>query len=91
LQAGGRLLSADRLHSPFTQERRGFRGRRLRIPVFCQKGETTDTYRRHLQTALNFEPDIIIDDGSDVVATLIKNDSSFAKKIIGSTEETTTA
>src|SRR5947209_12570595 len=39
------------------------------IPVFAMKGETTDTYRRHVQTALEFEPDVIIDDGSDVVAT----------------------
>src|SRR2546426_10393194 len=60
------------------------------IPVFAMKGETTDTYRRHVQTALEFEPDIIIDDGSDVVATLIKERPELAKKIVGSTEETTT-
>ena len=42
------------------------------IPVFAIKGETTDTYRRHVQTALDFKPDVIIDDGSDVVATMIK-------------------
>ena len=60
------------------------------IPVFAMKGETTDTYRRHVQTALDFEPDIIIDDGSDVVATMIKERPELAKKIIGSTEETTT-
>src|SRR5260370_5861697 len=29
-------------------------------PVFAMKGETTDTYRRHVQTALDFAPDIII-------------------------------
>src|SRR5712664_485518 len=60
------------------------------IPVFAMKGETTDTFRRHVQTALDFAPDIIIDDGSDVVATLIKERPDHAKKIIGSTEETTT-
>ena len=60
------------------------------IPVFAMKGETTDTYRRHVQTALDFAPDIIIDDGSDVVATLIKERPDLAKKIVGSTEETTT-
>ena len=59
-------------------------------PVFAMKGETTDTYRRHVQTALDFAPDIIIDDGSDVVATLIKERPELAKKIVGSTEETTT-
>src|SRR5436309_2603942 len=60
------------------------------IPVFAMKGESTDTYRRHVQTALDFAPDIIIDDGSDVVATLIKERPELAKKIVGSTEETTT-
>ncbi|HLR05687.1 MAG TPA: adenosylhomocysteinase, partial [Pyrinomonadaceae bacterium] len=60
------------------------------IPVFAMKGETTDTYRRHVQTALDFAPDIIIDDGSDVVATLIKERPELAGKIVGSTEETTT-
>src|SRR6184192_123122 len=60
------------------------------IPVFAMKGETTDTYRRHVQTALEFAPDIIIDDGSDVVATLIKEKPELAKKIVGTTEETTT-
>ncbi|MEK6336482.1 MAG: adenosylhomocysteinase [Acidobacteriota bacterium] len=60
------------------------------IPTFAMKGESTDTYRRHVQAALEFEPDIIIDDGSDVVATLIKEKPELAKKIIGTTEETTT-
>jgi adenosylhomocysteinase len=60
------------------------------IPVFAMKGESTDTYRRHVQTALDFEPQIIIDDGSDVVATMIKERPDLKNSIIGSTEETTT-
>src|SRR6266436_6250347 len=60
------------------------------IPVFAMKGETTDTYRRHVQTALEFEPDVIIDDGSDVVATMIKEKPELKQKITGTTEETTT-
>src|SRR3954465_6886455 len=60
------------------------------MPVFAIKGESTDTYRRHVQTALDFAPDIIIDDGSDVVATMIKEKPELKDKIIGTTEETTT-
>src|SRR2546427_11451842 len=60
------------------------------IPVFAMKGESTDTYRRHVRAALDFKPDVIIDDGSDVVATLIKEDPEHTKKLVGSTEETTT-
>ncbi len=60
------------------------------IPVYAIKGESTDTYNRHLRTALDSHPDIVIDDGSDVVATLIKERAAQVKEIIGSTEETTT-
>jgi adenosylhomocysteinase len=60
------------------------------IPVYAIKGESTETYNRHVRTALDFHPDIIIDDGSDVVATLLKERADQVKEIIGSTEETTT-
>ena len=60
------------------------------IPVYAIKGESTDTYNRHVRTALDTHPDIVIDDGSDVIATLIKERAAQVKEIIGSTEETTT-
>jgi len=60
------------------------------IPVYAIKGETTETYNRHVRTALDFHPEIIIDDGSDVVATLIKERAEQVKEVIGTTEETTT-
>jgi adenosylhomocysteinase len=60
------------------------------IPVFAIKGESTDTYMRHVRLALETNPNIIIDDGSDVVATMLKEKQELANNIIGSTEETTT-
>ena len=60
------------------------------IPVYAIKGESTETYNRHVRTALDFHPEVIIDDGSDVVATLIKERGDQIKELIGSTEETTT-
>jgi adenosylhomocysteinase len=60
------------------------------IPVYAIKGETTETYNRHVRTALDFHPEVIIDDGSDVVATLIKERAEQVKEVIGTTEETTT-
>lgn len=60
------------------------------IPVYAIKGESTETYNRHVRTALDYHPDIVIDDGSDVVATLIKERPDQVKELIGSTEETTT-
>lgn len=60
------------------------------IPVYAIKGEDNDTYHRHVQIALDHRPNIIIDDGSDVVATLIQERQHQMGDIIGTTEETTT-
>src|SRR5262249_9972762 len=60
------------------------------IPVYAIKGESTETYNRHVRMALDHEPDLIIDDGSDVVATMVKERPELLSKIIGTTEETTT-
>src|SRR4051794_35052818 len=60
------------------------------IPVFAIKGESTETYNRHVRTALDSKPEIIIDDGSDVIAALLKERPVQVKEIIGTTEETTT-
>jgi len=60
------------------------------IPVFAMKGESTETYMRHVRMALESSPNIIIDDGSDVVATMLKEKPELAGQIIGTTEETTT-
>src|SRR5205085_7598788 len=60
------------------------------VPVYAIKGESTETYNRHVRTALDFRPQVIIDDGSDVVATLIKERGEQRNEIIGTTEETTT-
>lgn len=60
------------------------------IPVYAIKGEDTATYVKHVNLALDHKPQIIIDDGSDVVATLIQERPDQIKDIIGTTEETTT-
>lgn len=60
------------------------------IPVFAMKGEDTETYLKHVQIALDHRPQIIIDDGSDVVATITKERPEQLSEILGSTEETTT-
>lgn len=60
------------------------------IPVFAQKGEDNETYHRHVEIALDHRPNIIIDDGCDVVATLVKERQPQLADLIGTTEETTT-
>jgi adenosylhomocysteinase len=60
------------------------------IPVYAIKGEDNATYHSHVETALNHKPNIIIDDGSDVTATLVKERQDQLGDILGTTEETTT-
>jgi adenosylhomocysteinase len=60
------------------------------IPVFAIKGEDNATYHKHVQIALDHRPNVIIDDGSDVVATLIQERQHQIADLIGTTEETTT-
>jgi adenosylhomocysteinase len=60
------------------------------VKVFAIKGESTETYNQHVRMALDSKPQIIIDDGSDVVATLLKERKDQIADIIGTTEETTT-
>lgn len=60
------------------------------ISVFALKGEDSETYLRHVEIALDHRPNIIIDDGSDVVATMVKHRQDQLAELIGTTEETTT-
>ncbi len=60
------------------------------IPTFAVAGETPEQYRAHIQEAIKHNPDIIIDDGCDIVSDLHSKYPELCSKIIGSTEETTT-
>ena len=60
------------------------------IPVLGYAGESVETYKEHARMALEHNPDIIIDDGCDLVATLHAERPELASRVIGSTEETTT-
>ncbi len=60
------------------------------IPTFAIAGETVEEYKAHIQEALKHNPDIVIDDGCDIVSTIHEQYPEMAEKIIGSTEETTT-
>jgi adenosylhomocysteinase len=58
------------------------------IPVYAVRGEDADTYYQHIRQVLDMNPDITMDDGADLVTTLLKERPD--QKVIGSTEETTT-
>lgn len=60
------------------------------IPVFAIAGESVEQYKSHIKEAINHEPDLIIEDGCDLVSTIHIEHPELADKVIGSTEETTT-
>jgi adenosylhomocysteinase len=60
------------------------------IPTFAIKGEDGDTYYKHINAALEHQPNITIDDGADLVTTLHTKRKELLKNIIGGSEETTT-
>jgi adenosylhomocysteinase len=73
------------------------------LTVFAKRGENNATYYQHLQSVLNFQPNITLDDGGDLISALHKFsilNSQFSIKIrnkklrewefLGSCEETTT-
>ncbi len=60
------------------------------VSVYAIKGESIETYVKHVSIALDHQPQLIIDDGSDVVATMIQERPDLLPSIIGTTEETTT-
>jgi adenosylhomocysteinase len=60
------------------------------IPVFAIKGEDDETYHRHIRQAIDHKPQVVIDDGADVVTMLHKDYPDLLPDILGATEETTT-
>jgi adenosylhomocysteinase len=60
------------------------------IPVFAIRGEDSDTYYGHIRSALEQRPQITLDDGADLVATVHKEHRDLIPGLLGGTEETTT-
>jgi adenosylhomocysteinase len=60
------------------------------IPVYAIKGEDNETYFKHLEAVLDTKPNIVMDDGADLVSTIHKSRQSLIGDMLGGTEETTT-
>jgi adenosylhomocysteinase len=60
------------------------------IPTYSIKGEDDDTYYKHLNAALDSKPQMTMDDGADLVATIHQKRRELLDDIVGGTEETTT-
>jgi adenosylhomocysteinase len=60
------------------------------IPVFAIHGEDSKTYYKHLNQALDLNPNVTLDDGGDLIHLLHTKRQDLLKNLIGSAEETTT-
>ncbi len=64
--------------------------RDFNIPTYAIKGEDNATYYAHLSAALDHKPQITMDDGADLVTTLLTKRTDLVPSVIAGTEETTT-
>jgi adenosylhomocysteinase len=60
------------------------------IPTYAIKGEDNKTYFKHLNTVLDAQPNITMDDGGDLIYALHTKRKEMLAGMIGSSEETTT-
>ncbi|MFN4220007.1 MAG: adenosylhomocysteinase [bacterium] len=60
------------------------------IHVDSKRGESTQEYYQNIKKVIENQPDLIIDDGGDLISTICTENKTLASKIIGACEETTT-
>lgn len=60
------------------------------MSVFAYHAATAEEYDRHIEMCLECKPNIIIDDGGDLVNKLCTSRKDLASEVIGGCEETTT-
>jgi len=60
------------------------------VTVFARRGVTTEEYAEQLRQVLSKGPEVIIDDGGDLVGMLHGSQQEMAQDVIGGCEETTT-
>lgn len=60
------------------------------VRAYAWHGATKQEYMQHIHQGLDFEPDLIIDDGGDLVSTIHTSRRELLNKVKGGAEETTT-
>jgi len=60
------------------------------IKVYAYHGSTDEEYERHIEMCLSHKPNIVIDDGGDLVSFLHEKRPDLMEEVFGGCEETTT-
>jgi adenosylhomocysteinase len=90
LQAGGAEIALAASNPLSTQDDVAEALRDYGITVHAQAGVTVETYYRHIHQALDIIPDIVLDDGCDLVNILHTERVELLETVSGGCEETTT-
>jgi adenosylhomocysteinase len=90
LQAGGAEVAMTGCNPLSTQDAATAAGAALGLNMYGWRGETNEEYYENINKVLDHEPDIIIDDGADMIFFVHRERRELMDKIIGACEETTT-
>ncbi len=90
LIAGGAKVAACSCNPLSTQDDIAAALAKEGIKVWAYKGETKKDYYKFLNKVIDFNPQITIDDGCDLVSEIHRNHPDLIPGIIGGCEETTT-
>lgn len=90
LAAGGAQMSATGSNSLSTQDDVAAALVDAGLKVYAYHNATDEEYDRHIEMCLEHKPNIIIDDGGDLVGLLHDRRPDLAEEVWGGCEETTT-
>lgn len=90
LAAGGADMSVTGSNSLSTQDDVAAALADSGLKVFAYHGATDEEYMRHIEMCLEHRPNIIIDDGGDLVGLIHDSRPELGDEVIGGCEETTT-
>ena len=90
LAAGGARMSVTGSTSLSTQDDVAAALADSGLKVFAYHGATDEEYMRHIEMCLEHRPNIIIDDGGDLVEMIHNKRPDLGDEVMGGCEETTT-
>ncbi|HEY0196596.1 MAG TPA: adenosylhomocysteinase [Methanobacterium sp.] len=90
LQAGGAEVAMTGCNPLSTQDDATAAGAALGLHMYGWREETTEEYYHTINQVLDHKPDILIDDGADMIFLVHRERRDILSKIRGACEETTT-
>lgn len=90
LQAGGAEVAMTGCNPLSTQDDATAAAASLGLNMYGWRGENDEEYYKNINKILDYKPDILIDDGADMIFQVHRERKELIPKIKGACEETTT-